>query len=804
MLRVLSLGWGIQSWTLAAMIATKAIENVDFVVHADTDFEHQHTNTFAAEWTPWLEANGVKVHTVKASNVSPVFSAKTDLPAFTWTKKRRGLLRRQCTGRWKIAPIRAFIREHLKVKTEGCVMQILGISLDELHRAKTSDVVARIERLCWQKIFEPEKVLATTFNRAAADSIKKKLKAWGHTRQVAVLTLHGLGYSIIQQAQRRRYLPSVRVAEQPVYILYQAISQARKKRVWYKDELERLDKDDFMNYIGGNKAQIRYCDLNAANLPSSALKLARQANAPDNLPWYLDLYQLFEECRQAGGWITFDDMLLTAWELLHKYPPILAHFQSQFQCVIVDEYQDINLVQSETLDLITALHRNYMAIGDDDQTIYQWRGAEPKFILGFEKRYNATKYIIEDNFRCPISQIVLSNQIIVHNENREPKLLSATQGFSGQTFLHPERDDEEMGKNLVTEIVTLLKEDTPPSEIVVLVRIYAQTPYIEQYLIEASIPYIIVGNVPFYRRSEVVTLLNYCYLAQIECDLQAGRKLTLDQLESFQTAFLDIYNKPKRYISRKIAQKIVDLVTFHNATLERAAYMSTSSASYWLKERINELCDDITWLSQRLDQDADKVLTELCQRLGYKEYIKETAGFPETAQGKVANVSIITDVYAKGKGNVNEFLRHIEELLIGQPNKKRDKDTLIKIMTIFRAKGLEWDHVFVPHVTQGTIPFAKSPKEEERRLFYVACTRSKKNLHLYWTSPQSEFLTQAQAAATIQSLAQLEEALTADPATWEQETKQLVATAPAQYHLERYFEKWATAELKAKQKEAWA
>src|SRR5690606_34177688 len=123
----------------------------------------------------------------------------------------------------------------------------------------------------------------------------------------------------------------------------------------------------------------------------------------EDLPYYLDLFGIFESLRQASGLITFDDMLLSAWESLHCFPDLLRRFQARWDCLLVDEFQDVNAVQHELLDLLSAQHRNYMAIGDDDQTIYEWRGASPRFILDFPRRYAASKYLLRDNFRSRAS-----------------------------------------------------------------------------------------------------------------------------------------------------------------------------------------------------------------------------------------------------------------------------------------------------------------------------------------------------------------------------------------------------------------
>ena len=150
--------------------------------------------------------------------------------------------------------------------------------------------------------------------------------------------------------------------------------------------------------------------------------------------------------------LTFDDMLLSGWECLHRFPDVLDEARRRFQCVLVDEFQDVNRVQSEMLDLLTAPDRHYMAIGDDDQTIYEWRGADPGLILSFARRYGAQRYFIHDNFRSHAAPLALANRVIEKNKKREPKSLSLTRGFAGTVAVHREDSPERQGRHVAALI----------------------------------------------------------------------------------------------------------------------------------------------------------------------------------------------------------------------------------------------------------------------------------------------------------------------------------------------------------------
>jgi superfamily I DNA/RNA helicase len=362
-------------------------------------------------------------------------------------------------------------------------------------------MVHRIARLVHDRVFAPAAILATSYNKDANEQMRTALRRWPECSQVRVQTLHALGYAILRRAHVHGLLPHIdmQASRQSLEtahhkLVWAAVAEARQRRMPLTVELNGLDAEDFLTYVGACKGNLAYAALRQARLPRAARKTARQAHAPAHAPWYLDLYRLYETIRLQQRLLTFDDLVMTAWEMLARHTTLLDETQRMFGCVLVDEFQDVNLAQAELLDLITAPHRNYMAIGDDDQTIYEWRGATPEHLLTFQRRYRAQVYSLSENFRSSASQLVLANQLIRHNRRRQPKVMQLTQGFEGATELIGSAHAGEMARALAAEIQAELATGTKASDIAILVRVYAQTPLLEQALAAAGVPFRVVNE----------------------------------------------------------------------------------------------------------------------------------------------------------------------------------------------------------------------------------------------------------------------------------------------------------------------
>lgn len=670
---------------------------------------------------------------------------------------------------------------------------------------KTTAMVHRIEKLVREKIFPPGRILATSFGRSNVWDLQEALKTWPHCRPVEVRTLHSLGLNIIRRAQQEGYLSDLAIGDSSEesgsgdqQLLNIAQGQARKLNLPFVPELDTLDRQDFLNYVGSCKSNLLYADLKAAKLPRAGLVTAGQAPAPTGpLHWYLDLFRIYELVRQQRGQITYDDMLRTGWEVLVKYPEVLSQVQQAYECVLVDEFQDVNLAQSEILDLITKSHRNYMTIGDDDQTIYEWRGASPDYILNFQKRYTARTYLIADNFRCPAAPLVLANQVITHNKKRQPKKLSLTQGFRGQAKLYADPDVPHMARRIVNQIQRSLRDGFTLKDMAILVRLNAQTPHIEHNLITAGIPYRL--SQPFYERPEIKTLIHYCRLAWVEQQMvvgtgnRPGASIGMAAVKSWH----NIANRPKRYIAKTHRDQIAQAMQLGRASpsqvlMEYAQLVQDD----WLFENLEELAVEIGGLANNLDRPAGNALLNLELSLGYKQFLRESSGFAQTGEALAASVAAFIE-YAAGYETLFSFMQHVRELANSNAGKQAsDSDPAVTISTIHKAKGLEWPVIFIPQCNEGILPFLSENHnnnlEEERRLFYVALTRTRHSLYLYYVrdKPLSRFLEQAGWQVALNSVSKLKEVLAKAPDQWPAEDALLVAKSVRRLNLQRYFKLW--------------
>ena len=703
---------------------------------------------------------------------------------------------------------------------------------------KTTSMVNRIQRLAHGRKVAPSHILASSFSRATVEEIRAKL-ATQKVTGVDCRTLHSLGLKLIRLAEDRSLWPK-QTNEQDIKPNLNTILAGRAlKRMARERSCDvfalGIDVDELESQISSWKQNLAYYDLDVVDFPhhisTSAFQVtgdqqdsvqvyqlqekpsmqATQAEHPN--PDFILLYQYYEEERQDNNWITFDDMLIKGWEALVRFAEVRSSAQAMYRYVLIDEFQDVSLVQYLILDIITEKNRNYMVIGDDDQCIYTWRGANPKYFLDFKQVYKAKEYLITENFRSPAQQTALANSLISHNQNRKSKQINLTQGFNGVTHAVSCDNSFQMAEYIVKEIRALRDHDWRTNEMVVLVRSYAQTPFIEAALIEHQIPYQIQGNQPFYKRSEISTLLSYLYWAQLERKVQVDGwfKSRTEQLH-YVDRFQRIIQIPARYLKREIIEGVCVKATRQKTSIIDPLMASMIRMHNRTRHQIEDFITTIEQLIIRLDQSANETLAWLVNTLDYQDYLRKHSAMEELGESKVQTVNALIS-FADGHQTCPDLLEYVKKISFGRLDEDGDEDWL-KITSMHRAKGLEWPVVFIPNCNDGFIPVRKtiyptnslfdslSPDdpipEEERRLFYVAITRSQKMLYLLSekTRRPSQFLEEAKVEDLVNACNQIKSTLSKPTADLNQEDVIPVCMGIEEATgLQRYFSDWWKPEL---------
>lgn len=653
---------------------------------------------------------------------------------------------------------------------------------------KSTTLAHRVHRLATHHDVDPARILICSFSRETVGDIRHKIEQLG-VSGTHCLTFNALGRRIVQKtvmAGHWQPFDEKDIEHKPAQLGMKALIELSRRQGKNFATLD-LNPEDLQTWISICKGNLRYAHLGQSQLPPEGLKSATQAQHPDN-PHYLEAYRIYEELRQNSRSLTFDDQLLLGWEALVRFPDIRAWLTAAYDYVLIDEYQDVNLVQVQLADILTERHRNYMAIGDDDQCIYEWRGAAVRFILDFGQRYNAAEYTISDNFRCPAEATLLAGKVIAANTDRHPKDLVSQKGFGGNVLLKGFASDGDVARHLVEAYQAHLGQGGTPKQAIVLVRSYAQTPAIEARLIEEGLPYRIIGSQRFYERPEVRALFTYLGFARQERDMAKGMGKPSEQ---YTRRFADIIRTPNRFVTNDWIQRIRDQSLMQQesilALIERGFYEVPNEGA---RKRLLRFVQVIRALQTRLDANAADTLFWLITELEYLDYLQKAAGVAELGEERCKNVRALVQ-YARSRGKVADFLEHIRLLHVEESEADASLPAL-HIMSIHRAKGLQWPLVFVPSCADDQLPASAENQEEERRLLYVAMTRTQQELHLLYAPKDKlcRFLDHAGAAEVLthadmirRSLAKPEGSFTADDAV-------NVALGLRMYPLGRYMDVW--------------
>lgn len=572
---------------------------------------------------------------------------------------------------------------------------------------KTRVLTTRVAYILDQNVAQPSQILCVTFtNKAAREMAERvqKLIPNRFDRMPWMGTFHSLGAKIIRN---------------------------HAEAIGLKSSFTILDKDDQVALIkqilkseGLDQSQIspKYVQSKIDNWKNKALN--PNDISAQHLDSFIDdkvanIYKIYQSRLFNINCLDFGDLLLQCINLF-KIEDILKRYSNNFKFILVDEYQDTNTAQYIWLKLLSSFHHNICCVGDDDQSIYSWRGAQADNMLKFEKENKNTKTIkLEQNYRSTNNILKSASSLISYNELRLGKELYSEQGDGNKINIHLTNSSGDEASLIAKEILKYSQTQPNFDEMAVLVRATFQTREIEESLIKYSVPYRIVGGIRFYERAEIKDSISYLRLVYEKQD---------------DVAFERALMIPKRGIGDKSFGKIISLAKDKSLSLYQASQLLAGSDEIPKKASASllsfiDLIDRCTAMTA--SKKFNDILKILLDESGYMEMLKNDKNI--NALSKIENIKeliVAMDDYA----SIEEFLEHIA--LVSAVDETQN-DSKVSLMTLHAAKGLEYEFVFLPGWEEGLFPHQKTIDEsgnkgieEERRLAYVGITRAKKNLNI--------------------------------------------------------------------------
>ena len=566
---------------------------------------------------------------------------------------------------------------------------------------KTLTITKRIEYLIGKHHVSPEEILVITFTKAASVEMKERfVRLCGQKAgPVTFGTFHGIYYGILKWAYRMN-ASNILSEEQKYQLLKQVIGRM---------EIDIDDEKDFLQGIAGE----------IGNIKNNQIPLTEYESLNCSEEVFREIFEQYEKERKRLKKIDFDDMLVLVYELFKKRPDILSMWQRKFRYILIDEFQDINQVQYDVIRMLAAPENNLFIVGDDDQSIYRFRGARPDIMLGFKKDYPDTKEILLDvNYRSTKAIVNGAARVIRHNVNRYPKQIITTNEQGETVHIQEVRHPIEESKYVVSQIQEAKKRGIPSSEIAVLFRTNVEA----RALAETFMEY----NMPFRMKERMPNLYEH-FIAQ---DLITYLKMALG--DRSRKSFLAIMNRPNRYIGRDNVEGTT--ISFESL---RKFYCDKD----WMLDRIDQLEVDFRILKNMAPYGAIQYIRK---HIGYDEFLKEYAAFRKINMEDLKEVLREIEERAKAFRTIEEWFTHIEEYseeLKRQSQQKETDPEAITFMTMHGSKGLEFDLVFIIGANETITPYKKAETkeevEEERRMFYVAMTRARKKLIISYTKERN-------------------------------------------------------------------
>lgn len=574
---------------------------------------------------------------------------------------------------------------------------------------KTRTLTYRIANLIDHGV-KPWHILALTFtNKAAKEMLERIEKLVGaDANEMWIGTFHSVCVRILRRDIEK-------IGYQRTFSIYDDDDQMRV----IKDAVKALNLDE--NRVAPKEIRAKISDAKNKMLTPDEWFQESMKDYPAQQ--FHDLYTYYEERLRAANALDFDDLLLRALQLFVDHPPVLDYYRQRFQYVHVDEYQDTNAAQYTLVRLLTQESRNLCVVGDDDQSIYGWRGADIRNILDFEQDFPDAQVIkLEQNYRSTANILDAANQVIAHNMGRKEKVLWTEEEPGERIHLYSAGDEREEAAWICEQVRKLQKKGTPLAEMAVLYRMHAQSRVIEEMFSRAGIPYRIFGGTRFYDRKEVRDALAYLrVIVNPADDVSLVRIIntpkrsigdsTVAVLQEYarqeEMPLFSVLNDPPESLSSRPRKCIAD---FALLLMKLTALKETLPLGEFVDTVLNE-----TGLKAQFEiEGSDEAMTRL-------ENLMEFAGAAKEFESQSQDPSL------------EAFLENVA--LVTDLDRQEEAPQYVTLMTLHSAKGLEYEAVFLAGLEEGVFPSMRSAMEEkrleeERRLCYVGITRARKVLYL--------------------------------------------------------------------------
>lgn len=576
---------------------------------------------------------------------------------------------------------------------------------------KTRVLTFRIAHLINEHHVYPEKILAITFtNKVAREMLQRTSQLVPNLgSRLKIMTYHSFAARFLRREIHHLGYPSA------FTILDDDDQEKLVKSIAEEKGFRRGDEivKQALRYIAEQKSQ---------GLLPNQIRIEYERFPTEKL--CLAFYESYEQKMRAMANLDFDDLLMKAIEILENFPEVKVKWQGYFSHILVDEFQDTNDVQYHLLRLLMNINTNLYVVGDPDQTIYSWRGANPKIILDLTQSFTIETIILNQNYRSTKPILDLANRLIDHNQHRVKKDLF-TEILEGKDVVYQRYfNREEEAHSVVQAIKKLIQQGQEPKQIAILYRANYLTLPFEKALTREQIAFRIFGGMRFYQRQEIKDAVAYF-------------KLTINPKDDL--SFERIINVPRRGIGEVTFQQLKNIANQRNISLYESAegIDMFAEVSSKLKTQLKPMISTIDKYKVRLMTDGIDLRFEVEQYLHELGYIKSLQESDE--EDRLENIYTLLDDLEEylERNEETTFIQYLENISLMSSQDEILEDNYVSLMTVHTAKGLEFDHVFVIGLNEGVFPSIRTLDddaylglEEERRLCYVAFTRAKQTLSL--------------------------------------------------------------------------